>query len=459
MKKVALIAPGRGKIWGICEPLNLAYLAAHLRNNNIDVIIIDEIAGQNVEDEINRFIPDVVGITATTPLAPDAYRIAALCKSKGILTVMGGVHATVMPEEAIQHVDIVVKGEGERAILDIINKGIQSGIIESPYIEEIDEVPLPARDLLDQDFYLYAKKRLGDIVGHLLFAANNNRIANILTSRGCPYKCIFCHNNWKGSPIRFHSPERIISEIKDLIKSYKIDALFFLDDNFCARKSRLKEVCNLMVQENIKIPWACNATSNNIDKETAELLRKSGCRQVMFGFESGSQKMLNVLGKRTKVEKNLESVNICKEAGLLVTASFMIGNPTETVQDILETQKFISDIVNTIDMVGVNITTPYPGTQIWNDLKEKGLIPDKLSWNDFCQDELPVRVCYEIEPDELKRLHLETASIKPMKLSRIWSRIFLNPFKAARVFSRDPITSAKILFNTINPKKFRTKKC
>lgn len=449
MPKVALIAPGRDKAWGICEPLNLAYLASYLSSYGIDVKIIDEIAGQDVEIEIDKFAPDFVGITATTPLAPDAYRIAKLCKDKGIITIMGGVHATVLPEEAIQHVDIVIKGEGERAIVDIVSKGIKSGIYSYPHIENVDEIPIPARNLLQQEFYLHTKKRLGDVVGHLFFVNPTARVANLLTSRGCPYKCTFCHNNWKGTPVRFHSPVRVISEIKQLKEVYKIDALFFLDDNFCSKKSRLKEICKMMIEENLNIPWACNATSNNIDTETALLLKDSGCRLVMFGFESGSPRILNLLGKQTKVDKNSEVTKICKKAGLLVAASFMVGNPTETVDDIRMTQNFIKENSEFLDMIGVNITTPYPGTQIWNDLQVKGLLPDQLKWEDFSQDELPVRVCYEIEPEELKKLHLETASIKPMRFSRIWNRVLINPAKALSIFFRSPNASMKILFNSI----------
>ena len=450
MTKVALVAPGRGRVWGVCEPLNLASLAAYLIAQGVEVRIIDEIAGQDVESEIDKFSPDLVGITATTPLAPDAYRVAKLCRSKKILTVMGGVHATILPEEAIEHVDIVVKGEGERAMLDIVNKEIESGIVAYPSdIESIDEIPIPARDLLQQEFYLYAKKRLGDVVGHLYFAPPKARIANVLTSRGCPYACIFCHNSWRNTRVRFHSPQRIILEIKELIESYQVDALFFLDDNFCSNKSRLREICRMMGENSIDIPWACNATSNDIDEETASLLKGAGCKQVMFGFESGSQRILEVLRKRTRVDKNSQAAEICKEAGLLVGASFMIGNPTETVEDVKMTQEFIRNCGGNIDMLGVNITTPYPGTQIWNDLKRDGLLPEQLDWVDFCQDELPVRVCYEIEPSELKRLHLETVSMKSMKLSRIWDKARIDPAKAASIFLRSPLASAKILRNAM----------
>ena len=168
MKKVALISPGsEDPRFGMSEPLNLGYIASYLEKNGIEVIIIDEVAGQNVAQELSNFNPDIVGITATTPVIYRAYQIADLCRSKGFLTVMGGVHVSVLPREAVKHCDFVVCGEGEDAMLDIANGKISSEekekkIIQRSYIKNIDDVPMPARHLMQMDFYLKSRDRFPD---------------------------------------------------------------------------------------------------------------------------------------------------------------------------------------------------------------------------------------------------------------------------------------------------------
>jgi len=362
MAKVALINPGKDEKYAVQEPLNIGFIASYLEKNGIEVTIIDELAGQNVEKELDKYKPDVVGITATTPLAPDAYRIGDLCKKRGILTVIGGVHASVLPEEALQHADVVVKGEGEVAMLEIVRRGIKSGVVSCPYIKNIDEIPPPARHLMQMDFYLHTKDRLPET--YLYFVPPHTKVASILTSRGCPYNCIFCHNSWRGIPYRFNSPERVISEVKYLIEKYHIQALFFIEDNFFVNKPRVKKICELMKRENINIIWGANSRVDNIDLEILQIAKKAGCRQVTFGFESGSQKILDVLNKKTTVEQNKRAIELCNKAGIIPQGTIMIGNPTETIEDVRATQQFLKE--SDIKSVGICITTPYPGTQLWN---------------------------------------------------------------------------------------------
>jgi len=236
MIKVALINPGKDGSLAATEPLSLGFIAGYLEKNDIEVIIIDELAGQNVKKEIEKFIPDIVGITATTPCVLDAYKIADMCRKMGILTVMGGVHVSVLPEEGLKHADIVVKGEGEIAMLDIIRENIKSGIVSRPYIKNIDDIPFPARHLMQMNFYSNAKERLPNSF-MFSFIPLHTKFASILTSRGCPFACTFCHNSWRGIPWRFNNPERVISEIEDLIKSYGIKAIFLLKIIFLPIKS------------------------------------------------------------------------------------------------------------------------------------------------------------------------------------------------------------------------------
>mgnify|MGYP001558572427 CR=1 FL=1 len=281
MTRVALINPGKNGKYAITEPLNLGFIASYLEKNGVEVAIIDELAGQNVKMEIEKFSPDIIGVTATTPFVADAYRVLDMCREKGILTVMGGVHASVLPEEALQHADIVVKGEGEVAMLDIVKDNIRSGIISRPYIKNIDDIPLPARHLMQMDFYLRVRDRLPDAF-MLDFVPPHTKASSIFTSRGCPFSCIFCHNSWRDAPWRFNSPERVIFEIEHLIKTYNIEALHFIEDNFFASKQRVRKICDLLKEKKINIIWGANARVDSIDLEILDHRMK----QMALSYQS-----------------------------------------------------------------------------------------------------------------------------------------------------------------------------
>lgn len=437
--KLALVAPGSNPEFAIQEPLNLGYLAAFLEKNNIQVKIIDQLAKQNVYRELRKFSPQVVGITGTTPVINEAYKIADFCQKNKILTVMGGPHVSVLPNEALQHADIVVQGEGEMAMLEIIQKGIKSGIVSAPYIKNLDDIPPPARHLMQTDFYLKTKDRIQE--SYLYFVPLHSRVAAMIVSRGCPYRCIFCHNTWRGTPFRLHSPERVILEMKILKRDYKIDYIFFIDDNLFVNKSWLREVCWLMIKNKINIIWGCNARVDNIDLETLQMVKSAGCCQLTFGFESGSQRILDILKKGTTVEQNRRAIEFCKQVGLFSTGTFMIGNPTETLEDIRLTQRFIRE--NDIDNYGVCLATPFPGTEFWYWCERKGFIPPHLKWSDFTFRDIPVRVCEAIQPKQLLELYYETAYlIKPRKspilLKRAIRDLFSHPVKIISKIIKHP---------------------
>jgi len=437
--KVALVNPGRDKKWSVAEPLNIGYIASYLDTKGIEVKLIDELAGQNVQKEIDSYSPCIVGITATTPLVNDAYRIAKECRNKGILTVMGGVHATVMPEEVANHCDVVVVGEGEYAMYEIIEKAIKRGVVYGSPLQNIDYIPKPTRYLIDMKFYMRTRDRLGDTVSHLHFVPPGQKLGVILSSRGCSYKCSFCHNSWRPTKPQFHNPKRVIDELKELVNKYGLKYIFFTDDNLLANKRRLVEICNLIKGNNLQMTWCCNATGNDIQKDMIRIIKEAGCKQIMFGIESGSQRILDLLNKRTKVDRNAQALRLCKEAGFIVTASFIIGSPTETIEDIKLTQNFIKFNAEYLDMIGVNIMTPYPGTAIWEWCKKQGLIQQSLSWNDFNQENNPpIQVCEAISPSQLEKLRLQTLMMKQPELSRLWAKIRSNPVKTVSQSIRHP---------------------
>jgi anaerobic magnesium-protoporphyrin IX monomethyl ester cyclase len=411
MKKVALINPGKDERFAVQEPLHLGFLASYLEKNGVEVRIIDELAGQNVAAELAKFRPDYAGITATTAMAGDAYRVAEICRKMGIRTVMGGVHASIMPDEVLRHVDLVIKGEGEKALLKIISDDLHSGIVQGEFIRDLDEIPIPARHLMQMEFYVRSKDRLPET--YLYFVPPKTRVAAILTSRGCPYDCIFCHNSFKGIPFRGNSPERVLQEIDELVNKYKVKALFFIEDNLFVNRNRLKRICEMLIERNYDLIWGGNARVDNVDPEILALAKRAGCRQVTFGFESGSQKILDILRKRTTVQQILKAIRLTHEAGLVVNGTFMIGNPEETLEDIRLTQKMIKE--NPIDSVGICIATPFPGTELWNIAEKSGAIPPHLTWSDFTYDRIPIWVNRILKPEEIMRLYDETVALAKAK--------------------------------------------
>lgn len=407
--KVALINPGKSPRFSIHEPLNLAFIAAYLEKNNIKIKIIDELAGEDVKQALDKFKPDIAGITATTPLILDAYRNAQICKNKGILTVIGGVHASIYPEEALRYADIVVKQEGELAMLNIIHGNIKSGVVTAPYIKNIDEIPMPARHLLNMDFYLKSRDRVAYIL-YYTFIPYRVKVATLLTSRGCPYHCIFCHNTWRDTPCRFNSAERVVAEIKELISRYGVAAGYFVEDNFFLEKNRAQRICEMIIAKNIKFIWGANTRVDNIDADTLKLARRAGCRLVSFGFESGSQRILNLLKKGVTIEQSRRAIRICNDLGLMVNGSFIIGNPTETLEDIKQTRDFIKN--NNITTPGIYISTPYPGTGLWEMAKDKdpALKDGNVDWSNFAQERVTVNLSHIAKETVEKlraRLYLE----------------------------------------------------
>ena len=380
MKKIALISLGKLLDWyDICEPLQLGYLAAFMKQRGISVKIIDEAAGDNIETELAGYAPDYVGVTATTPLVNRAYNILTFCRRQGYTTIIGGVHASTMPEEAKQYADYVVVGEGENALYSIITENLPHGIIKYPHVENLDDLPFPDRSLINMEFY--ARQKVKEPINIYHFLPQGMSIATIITSRGCPYGCIYCHNSWRDAPARYQSAGRVFNEIVEIKNKYNIDALFFTDDDIFINKRRMLDICNRLEHANLNLIWVGNARVSSVDKEVLEAAYRAGCRQIFYGIESGSQKAIDILGKKTTIQQAQEAIRLTKEAGIIVCGGFMIGIPGETLDDIRKTKNFIFS--NPIDVLNLSIATPYPGTALWDHCRTRNLIPESFNWDSF----------------------------------------------------------------------------
>jgi anaerobic magnesium-protoporphyrin IX monomethyl ester cyclase len=403
--RVILVNPGKFKF--PYPPLCLTYLASYIRKfgeNRHQTVIADENTGQNVIKMIIENQPDVIGITATTPQITRAHEIATIIKKRMPATpiVLGGAHVTLEPTRTLSwgnNFDAAVLGEGEKTFLELLEhleggggadsldsvEGVAYRVGEKivctperPFLDDIDLVPYPARDLLNMDFYLRPTVMVRGFI---------EKGTVMITSRGCPYNCVFC-----ASPklcrrrIRFHSARYVAGEMEKIVEKYQPKVIFFMDDLFIADKPRIKALCRLLLKIPERPEWVAEARANLIreeDLDLLEMMREAGCVQLEFGFESGSERVLSFLKDSATVAQNQEAINVTKKAGLRIFGNFMLGTPYETREEMLQTQRFILNNFDKIDYYNVYHTSPYPGTQLWEMFKLDSSLKTENPWEDF----------------------------------------------------------------------------
>ncbi len=372
-------------------PLGLAYLASMARLQGDDVRIIDSLALDYTFDdvfaEIKKYDPDVVGITSTTSMMPDAYKVAEIAKqyNSDIKVVMGGPHVTFTPELTLMEskdVDFVISGEGETIFSNLLyylkgkmdirevngiayrNEGVRINKPEM-LIKDVDTIPLPAIDLLPMDKY----------------NADGKKFGTIMTSRGCPYNCIFCSSSLQFGKIwRGHSTERVMRELNRLVSEYNIHEIEFLDDTFTLNMKRAIEISKEIKKEGLDIKWSASARVNLFNDEIAQNMKAAGAHTIYFGIESGNQETLNFIGKGIKLDQAISSVKKGNEAGLNTLGSFIIGFPDDTVQEVKNTINFAKKVG--VKLAQFTIATPYPGTRLWDLAKSKNIIKT-LDWRKY----------------------------------------------------------------------------
>lgn len=387
---------------GNTMPLNLAYLAAYLRDKiKCEIEILDCEMQCMGYKEIEKYLilntPDIIGITTLTPPMKHVIKMVEIAKKVNpkIFTVLGGIHPTALPAETLAetNADYIIFGEGEITFYELI-KGIgennlraeeinglcfkdKSGkIIKNKtreYIKNLNEIPLPARDLFDlSKYYSAPTKKVSD----------EKKATPILTSRGCAFNCVHCISNllWNRM-VRYRSVENVISEIKECVNKYGIKEFNILDDTFTLDKKRLIEFCEKIIEKKLNICWICFSRVNTIDEEMVEIMKKAGCKKISFGLESGSQKILDLMNKNATLEMAEKAINAVRKHGIEVHASFMIGNIGETKETINDTIKFAKRF--DFDNVTFFITAPLPGTRLYEIAKEKGYINKETKWEEF----------------------------------------------------------------------------
>jgi radical SAM superfamily enzyme YgiQ (UPF0313 family) len=380
----------------VLPPLGLAYLASVLRKASHEVMLIDANALRIGPDEIIRkiraFAPDVVGVTCVTPLFPMAVHISRQVKrlDPAPVIVVGGPQVTIMPELTIENTafDYAVEGEAEiafPALLDAISGGgdprsikgalyldggrvIRSGMAEPM---AINDTPFPARDLLPNDLYFD-------------MTTESRRASSIMTARGCPFRCSFCERYIRGGHYRPRSPDSVVSELEELVKTYGCNEVVIYDDTFTASKKRAADICQKILESDLKFHWDCRTRVDCVDAELLKLMKRAGCSRISFGVESAGAAVLDQFRKNITIEQVEQAFRWAREAGVKILAYFMLGAPGESRESIENTVKLSLRLAP--DFAYYSIVVPYPGTDMYDRALSDGLIPFDY-WREFVRTE------------------------------------------------------------------------
>jgi anaerobic magnesium-protoporphyrin IX monomethyl ester cyclase len=426
---ILLVRPVTNKMPIIIPNLGLAYLSSQLKKHGHSVTILDCAKLNYGYKDFKNFLDsgnfDIAGFQLFTCDFSSVRKMAGIVKeiNSDIITIAGGPHISGLPEHTMKEIvnlDYGFYGEAEIGIVKfceyisgkgkdkekettgksdipglIFRKGDEILVNERNAIENLDSIDFPDWESIDPNTYPHAP--------HGTFT-KSLPTAPIITSRGCPYSCTYCGvKSTTGRRLRMRSPENIISEIELLIKKYGVKEVHIEDDNFTFNRERVVEFCNLLLDKNIKINWACpnGVRLDTLDEELLKLMEKSGCYSFAVGIESGSPGILKDMRRQVTVEKMREKIMlIANTTKIKMTGFLMAGYPTETIEDIEKTIKFVNSLP--LNRAQYSNFLPLPGTKIFDDLMEKGEIDLKsLSWDNF-QDNA---ITYSPPGISLKQLH------------------------------------------------------
>ncbi|MDY7034276.1 MAG: radical SAM protein [Thermodesulfobacteriota bacterium] len=371
-------------------PFGLMSLAAYLLEEGFEVRIEDYIithySKERVAHVVKEYNPDVVGATSVTMNVKTALGVLQDYQQErpDIITVMGGPHVTFDAENILRdnsHVDFIVRGEGEvtfTELLEVIGSRSPLGHVrgisyrddarilhneERPLIEDINILPYPARYLVPLSRYKA-----------LTFPIN------MITSRGCPYNCIFClGGKMMGRKVRYFDVMRVVDEF-EMLSSMGFKQINIVDDLFTSNKDRCIAICDEIIRRKISHPWNAFARVNTVSKDLLKKMKKAGCTMLCFGIESGDQKILNTIEKKITLEEAQRAIQLCVEVGMDSLGSYILGLPGESHETVHETLRFAADLN---PAYGFHILAPFPGTEVRERNEEYGIKILTDDWNQY----------------------------------------------------------------------------
>jgi radical SAM superfamily enzyme YgiQ (UPF0313 family) len=358
-------------------PLGILYVAAVLEQQGHEVAVldgdIDQVGPLETVDYVNRWKPDLVGVSAHTPTYSVARRILVRLKKEcpGAITVLGGYHLTALPHQTMAEcdADLGVYGEGEQTIVELVaalecGKGLEAvnGILyrldgtvhitppRAP-IEDLDTLPFPARHLLRYPQYVWS------VPGRGLMP-----VTTVVTQRGCPFRCVFCAVRMMFPKVRYRRPERVVDELEHIVEELGIRHVQFSDDTLTLKADKVVAMCDEIQRRNLEFTWEGYTRADLISKGLLKRMKEAGLVRISFGLESGDQRILDAIRKDTTLEQYRQAYAWCNELGLETRCSLMLGNPFETRETVKRTVDFACSL--DVYQAYINIATPYPGTAL-----------------------------------------------------------------------------------------------
>jgi anaerobic magnesium-protoporphyrin IX monomethyl ester cyclase len=364
-------------------PLGITYIAASLQKAGHVVRLIDctFLDRQEALTQALHIKTDVVGIYGMVSMADECVWFAQQLRSRCQLLVAGGPLPTCDPEPFLKYFDVVVRGEGEQTMQELLHAYEQGsgladidGIVyrsngarpaagelittpERKFTKELDQIPFPARTLLPNKSYIqYGKKKYG-------FS-----ITTVMSTRGCPFRCEFCSNVVFGGSYRERSPQNVVDEIEDAL-TLGYDRISFADDVFTMRRQRVINICREIRRRGLHFAWECLGRVDALDYPTAMEMKAAGCTRIFFGIESANAEILKLMDKKISTDEARLAAHAAHQAGLQVGAFFILCYPGDTDDSVLETLHFTTSLP--LDYIGLSMPYPLPGTKLYERIKDR----------------------------------------------------------------------------------------
>lgn len=426
---------GKRKVGEILSypPLGILYLASMLEKDGIEVKVIDapalEIGVSEVVHEIEKEKPVFIGISATTPQTRKAVQLAKILREQykdDIIIGLGGAHISADPDfiNRFPFFDFGLTGEGEVTLPKIVKeildgKKIRRGIYHGESPSSLDNIPFPARHLINNN--------------HYFMPIHEKKFTSILASRGCPYDCLYCSRPVIGRNVRFRSPKNVVNEMKECIDKFGIEWFQFVDDTLTLNRNQVIQLSEEMVNQKLQIEWGCQTRVDLVDETLLRAMYKVGCREISFGIESGSERVRAVLRKNFTNKNILKTFKLCRKIGIETTAFFMLGLPTETKDELDQTIEFSRKIE--VDYIQVHITTPFPGADLFSIAIKEGIVSNNV-WDEYAKgptEDFPTYVPSTLIGEDLHRQQKHAYKTFYFRWQYILRRLFLDIYSVKKL--------------------------
>lgn len=422
----------------VSVPLGLAYIGAFIRDlPNVSLTTLDnnalKLAPHQFAEIIRKQNPDIIAISILTATVYTTWEMARVAKQicPDVIVVVGGMHCSALPENTLSEraIDYGIVGEGEPAFRELVI-ALQKGddphnmqnlvyrdddrVVVNPRrepISNLDGIPFPARDLFDTNRYgLNVNRR-----------TTSAKSTTMLTSRGCPYGCIFCSKSIYGRHFNQRSVGNVIEEMK-LLEREGYGEVLIVDDTFTVNRTWVLEFCKLFIKENISLQWNCHARVNTLDEEVVRAMKEAHCTGMAFGIESGNEKILKSIDKQITLGQARSAVRMCRKHGITSLCSYIFGHPGDTWQSVNDTLRAALEIDS--DYANFCVLVPMPGSRIFDDLVENKKV-DLNNWDRYLAHAKEVQnssLC-ELTPEQLQKFQKHAFRSFYFRPSFIWRKV------------------------------------